>query len=168
MSAEANPQLALRPMLPGEAPLLAQIFRASVMELTGDDYTEDQQEAWAAAADDEAAFAKRLADEVTIVATMGGAPVGFASLEADDKIGFLYVHPAAVGRGAGTLLADALEKLAGGRGAKALNVEASDAAYDFFAKRGYAAQQRNSVCRGDEWLLNTTMKKTLSGSETVQ
>lgn len=168
MSAEANPQLALRPMLPEEAPLLAQIFRASVMELTGDDYTEDQQEAWAAAADDEAAFAKRLADEVTIVATMGGAPVGFASLEADDKIGFLYVHPAAVERGAGTLLADALEKLAGGRRANALNVEASDAAYDFFAKRGYAAQQRNSVRRGDEWLSNTTMKKTLSGPETVQ
>lgn len=168
MSAEANPQLALRPMLPDEAPLLAQIFRASVMELTGDDYTEDQQEAWAAGADDEAAFAKRLADEVTIVATMGGAPVGFASLEADDKIGFLYVHPAAVERGAGTLLADALEKLAGGRGSDALNVEASDAAYDFFAKRGYAAQQRNSVRRGDEWLSNTTMKKVLSGAETVQ
>jgi len=168
MSAEANPQLALRPMLPDEAPLLAQIFRASVMELTANDYTEDQQEAWAAGADDEAAFAKRLADEVTIVATMGGAPVGFASLEADDKIGFLYVHPAAVERGAGTLLADALEKLAGGRGSDALNVEASDTAYDFFAKRGYAAQQRNSVRRGDEWLSNTTMKKALSGAETVQ
>lgn len=168
MSAEANPQLALRPMLPDEAPLLAQIFRASVMELTGEDYTEDQQEAWAASADDEAVFAKRLADEVTIVATMGGSPVGFASLEADDKIGFLYVHPAAIERGAGTLLADALEKLSAGRGAKGLNVDASDTAHDFFAKRGYAAQQRNSVQCGDEWLSNTTMKKTLSVTETVQ
>ena len=168
MSAEANPQLALRPMLPSEPQLLAEIFRAAIMELTGDDYTEDQREAWAAAADDEAAFAKRLTDQVTIVATMGGAPVGFASLEADDKIGFLYVHPAAVERGAGTILADALEKLAGGRGAEALNVDASDTAYDFFAKRGYAAQQRNSVACGDEWLSNTTMKKTLPAPETVQ
>lgn len=168
MSAEANPQLALRPMLPDEAPLLAEIFRASVMELTGEDYTEDQQEAWAAAAEDEAGFAKRLADEVTIVVTMGGSPVGFGSLEADDKIGFLYVHPAAAERGAGTMLADALERLASGRGAKALNVEASDTAHDFFTKRGYAAQQRNSVRRGDEWLSNTTMKKTLADAETVQ
>ncbi len=168
MSAEANPQLALRPMLPDEAPLLAEIFRASVMELTGHDYTENQQEAWAASVEDEAGFAKRLAEEVTIVVTMGGSPVGFCSLESDDKIDFLYVHPAAAERGAGTMLADALEKLAGGRGAEALNVEASDTAYDFFAKRGYAAQQRNSVrCKG-EWLSNTTMKKTLSGSETVQ
>ncbi len=168
MNAQANPQLALRPMLPDEAPLLAEIFRSSIMELTGEDYTEQQQAAWAAAVDDEAGFAKRLADEVTIVATLGGAPVGFGSLETDDKIGFFYVHPAAVGRGAGALLADALEKLAGGRGAAALNVDASDTASAFFAKRGYVAQQRNSVRRGDEWLANTTMKKTLAGQEAAQ
>jgi|SRR5665811_389542 len=168
MNAQANPQLALRPMLPDEAPLLAEIFRSSIMELTGDDYTEQQQAAWAAAVNDEAAFANRLADEVTIVATMGGGPVGFGSLETDDKIGFFYVHPAAVGHGAGALLADALEKLAGGRGAAALNVDASDTASGFFAKRGYVAQQRNSVRRGDEWLANTTMKKTLAGQEAAQ
>src|SRR5680860_612429 len=130
MNAQANPPLALRPMLPDEAPLLGEIFRSSIMELTGEDYTEQQQAAWAAAVDDEPAFAKRLADEVTIVATMGGAPVGFGSLETDDKIGFFYVHPAAVGRGAGALLADALEKLSAGRGAAALNVDVSDTAYD--------------------------------------
>lgn len=168
MNAEANPQLALRPMLPDEAPLLAEIFRASVMELTGDDYSEQQQEAWAATAEDEDAFAKRLADKVTIVATMSGAPVGFASLEKNDKIGFFYVHPAATERGVGTMLADALEKLAAGRGAAVLNVDASDTASDFFAQRGYVPQQRNSVRCGDEWLANTTMKKTLAGQEAAQ
>jgi len=168
MSAAANPELALRPMLPDEAPLLAEIFRASILELTGDDYTEEQQEAWAAAADNEALFAKRLADEVTIVATMGGAPVGFASLEGKDRIDFFYVHPAAVERGAGAMLADALEKLAAARGAEALSVDASETAYGFFTKRGYVAQQRNSVQRGDEWLSNTTMKKSLGDKEMVQ
>jgi len=44
----------------------------------------------------------------------------------------------------------------------------SDTAYDFFAKRGYEAQQRNSIRRGDEWLSNTTMKKTLAGQEAAQ
>ena len=58
MSAQAHPTLALRPMLPADAPLLAEIFRESVAELTGDDYSAEQQEAWAALADDEAAFAK--------------------------------------------------------------------------------------------------------------
>jgi putative acetyltransferase len=168
MSAQASPALALRPMLPHEAPLLAEIFRASIMELSGDDYTEQQQEAWAAAAEDEAVFAKRLGDEVTIVATMGGAPVGFASLERDDKIGFFYVHPAAVERGVGAMLADALEKLAGARGAESLSVDASDTATGFFAKRGYVPQRRNSVRRGDEWLANTTMRKPLVHREAAR
>ena len=41
--------------------MLAAIFVASIEELTGDDYSEAQQEAWAAAAEDEEAFGKRLA-----------------------------------------------------------------------------------------------------------
>jgi putative acetyltransferase len=167
MSAEANPQLAVRPVLPEDASVLAAIFRESVMELTDEDYSQGQQEAWAASADDGAAFAKKLADQVAIVATLGGAPVGFASLETNNKIGFLYVHPAAVGRGVGAFLADALEKIASGRGAEAVNVDASET-YGFFANRGYEPQQRNSVRCGDEWLSNTTMRKALANREAGQ
>ena len=165
MSPEANPTLAVRPMLPGEGPVLAAIFRDSIMELTGDDYTHTQQEAWAAASDDETAFANRLASELTIVATLDGAPVGFASLEAHDRIGFCYVHSAAAGQGVGGLLADALEKLAVARGVEILRMEASDTAHEFFAKRGYVGQQRNSVECGGEWLANTTMRKMLAAGK---
>ena len=38
-------------------------------------------------------------------------------------------------------------------------VDASDSARDFFAKRGYVAQQRNTVTINGEWLANTTMHK---------
>lgn len=165
MNAQANPLPAVRPMLPDDAPLLAEIFRASIMELTGGDYTQQQQAAWAAAVDDESAFAQRLANELTIVGTLGGSPVGFASLEADDKLGYLYVHPAVARQGVGTLLADALERVAGGRGVETLSVDASDTASNFFTKRGYVAEQRNSVRCGDEWLSNTTMRKSLDDLE---
>ena len=47
------PKPALRPFLPADAPMLAAIFVAAIEELTGDDYTEAQQEAWTAAAEDE-------------------------------------------------------------------------------------------------------------------
>ena len=60
MSAQATPQFALRPYLPQDAPVLADIFRASVEELTEDDYSPEQQEAWASAADDMDEFAARL------------------------------------------------------------------------------------------------------------
>ena len=42
-----------------------------------------------------------------------------------------------------------------------LTVDASDNALDFFKKRGYVAQQRNTVTVQGEWLANTTMQKTL-------
>lgn len=158
--AQAHPKPGLRPFLPDDVPMLAAIFAASIQELTGDDYSEAQQEAWMAAAETEE-FGKRLAADLTLIATLDGSPVGFASLRGTDHIRMLYVHPAVGRRGIATMLVDALEKLAGGRGAAALTVDASDTAQNFFAKRGYTAQQRNSVTINDEWLANTTMKKTL-------
>ena len=165
MMAVAQPKAGLRPFLPADAPLLAQIFRASVEELTAEDYSEAQQEAWASAADDDEAFAARLSKQLTLVGTLNGSPVGFISLEAPDQIGMLYVHPAAAGQGVGTMLYDAVEKLAAARGASRLTVEASDSASDFFRHRGFVAQQRNTVLRGDEWLANTTMEKKLAAKE---
>ncbi len=158
------PKPGLRPFLPDDVPVLAAIFTASIEELTGDDYSEQQQQAWMEAAESEE-FGKRLASDLTLIATIEGSPVGFASLRGTDHIRMLYVHPAVAGQGVATMLVDALEKLAGSRGAKSLSVDASDTAQGFFAKRGYTAQQRNSVTINDEWLANTTMKKTLGAAQ---
>jgi putative acetyltransferase len=160
--ATAHPKLALRPYLAANTPILAEIFRESVVDLTADDYSEAQQQAWLSAVDDLEAFAKRLGSQLTLIATLQGSAVGFASLAAGGKIDMVYVHPVAAGQGVGNMLTDALEKLAGARGAAKLIVDASDTARGFFEKRGYVAQQRNSISVGDEWLANTTMHKMLS------
>src|SRR3979409_1001566 len=158
---QALPKPALRPYLGEDTPVLAAIFAASIEGLHGDDYNEDAQQAWASAANDEEQFGKRLASQLTLVASLQNSPVGFASLRGADQIDMLYVHPSAVGQGVAAMLIEALEKLAGGRGAKALTVDASDNATEFFAKRGYEAKQRNTVTVNGEWLANTTMQKTL-------
>jgi putative acetyltransferase len=142
--------------------MLAEIFRSSIEQLTGEDYSEAQQQAWASAADDEQAFGARLAGELTLIATLDGSPVGFASLKGPDQIEMLYVHPAMARQGVGSMLVDALEKIATARGTNRLIVDASDTANGFFDKRGYVAQQRNTVTCGDEWLANTTMEKRLT------
>jgi putative acetyltransferase len=158
---QALPKPALRPFLGTDTPVLAAIFVAAIEELTGEDYSQAQQEAWASAADDEEAFGKRLAGELTLVATLQNLPVGFAALKGADHIEMLYVHPGAAGQGVASMLIEALEKLAGGRGAKALTVDASDNASEFFLKRRYVATRRNTVTVNGEWLANTTMQKTL-------
>lgn len=153
---------AMRPLLPDDVPLLAEIFRASIEELAAEDYSEAQCEAWASAVDDAEEFGARLARELTLVATHDGAPIGFAALAGNTRIDMLYVHPTAAGRGAGAMLVDALEKLAAARAAKELSVEASDSARSFFEKRGYVARTRNTISVAGEWLANTTMSKPLA------
>jgi putative acetyltransferase len=155
---------ALRPFLPEDAPLVAEIFRASIEELAADDYNELQREAWMSAADDEEAFAARLADQLTLLGSLDAHLCGFVSLKGTDEVDMLYVDPNAAGQGIGTMLLDALERLAASRGARRLTANVSDSALDFFKRRGFVSQQRNSVSIGGEWLANTTMEKKLAAT----
>ncbi|CAH1658321.1 GNAT family acetyltransferase [Hyphomicrobiales bacterium] len=158
------PAPALRPFLPSDLAVVTAIFQDSIEELTEDDYSEAQRAAWAERADGQD-FALRLTAALTLVATVDGSVVGFASLKDNKHIDMLYVHPGFARQGVATLLCDALEKLAGGRGAAALTVDASDTARPFFDGRGYVGESRNTVPVGEEWLGNTTMKKTLAASD---
>ena len=146
--------------------MLREIFRDSIEALTEDDYSEAQQEAWASAADDEAAFGKKLGSQLTLVATMQGSPVGFASLAGRDKIDMLYVHPGRPGTASAPCSPTRWRSSPARRGAEKLTVDASDTARGFFEKRGYVAQQRNSISVGDEWLANTTLSKPLATGST--
>lgn len=152
----------LRPFLPADAAALAALFRASVEALAADDYDDAQREAWASAADDEAAFASRLAEALTIVALVEGDIAGFASLRDNVTFDMLYVRPDLARQGVGSALAEAIEKLAGARGTTTLSVDASDAARDFFAARGYIPKTRNTKTIAGQWLGNTTMTKELA------
>ena len=106
--------------------------------------------------------ARSSAGELTLIATLQNSPVGFASLKGANHIDMLYVHPSAVGQGVGAMLCDALEKLAGARGAKSSDgrCQRHRAAFLHEARlRRHAAQHRP---RHGEWLANTTMQKTLA------
>ena len=102
-----------------------------------------------------------MAAELTLIATLQNSPVGFAALKGKDHIDMLYVHPGAVGQGVASMLCEALEKLAGGRGAESLTVDASDNASEFFQSAAMSPRSRNTVTVNGEWLANTTMQKTL-------
>jgi putative acetyltransferase len=156
--------VSLRPYLPADLPRLAAIFRASIEELTSEDYNEAQQAAWAALADEDE-FGKKLADDLTLVALLGGEVAGFASLRGQDHVDLLYVDPQAAGQGVATALCDALEKLAGARGAAKLSVDASDTARAFFERRGYQPLHRQTVDCFGEWLGNTAMEKRLAAND---
>lgn len=157
--------IGLRPFLPSDAERCQAIFTASIAELAREDYDDEQCDAWIATADDESAFAKRLNDALTLIATVDGAAAGFASLKGLDVVDMIYVDPAFAQKGVGAALLDALSKLATARGAAKLTAEVSDTAKPLFERQGFKAQQRNLVTLGDQWLGNTTMAKVLGAPD---
>ncbi|SCX94272.1 GNAT family N-acetyltransferase [Microvirga guangxiensis] len=161
---QSLPKPGLRPFLPADMPALVEIFQASIEELTGEDYSEAQQEAWMMQADD-ADFAQKLTKDLTLIATLEGSAVGFIALKDNELIELFHVHPAVAGQGIGTMLYDAVEKLATARGASRLVAEVSDNAQPFFQKQGFQPQRRNTLSLGDEWLGTTTMEKRLASAE---
>ena len=101
MSAQANPKLALRPYLPADAPLLAEIFRASIEELTAEDYSEAQRRRLGGRRRRRGGVRRRgWRKQLTLVATLGGSPVGFVVAQGHRASSImLYVHPAVAGQG---------------------------------------------------------------------
>ena len=162
-----TPPAILRPLLPTDVAVLAAIFRASIDELAMDDYDNAQLAAWIASADDAQAFGKRLAENLTLIATLNQSPAAFACLKGADTIDMLYVHPDAARQGIGSQLVDALERIATARGAQKLTGDISDTALPLFEQRGYTQQRRNTVRLGDVWIGNTTMSKKLGKPETL-
>lgn len=154
----------LRPFLAADTMALRDLFAQSIEELTADDYDEDQRIAWAATAEDAQAFADRLGAMTTLIVQIDGEYAGFASLKGTDVFEMLYVHPYFTGQGVGATLADAIERLAKGRGTKEITVQASDTSVPFFEARGYEAIERTMVPRDDLWLPTNTMKKRLAAA----
>ena len=162
MSASAVPKPSLRPYLASDLPLLSEIRFAAIEELAGEDYDEAQRRAWVSAADDEEAFAQTLEKGLTLVALIGGGPVGFISLQNGGLIDQLYVHPAVARTGVASALVEAIEKLAAARGTAMLATDASDTAKPLFEARGYQATHRNTIEIDGEYLGNTHMTKALA------
>ena len=160
-----NPRL--RPYLAGGC---ARCWRRSslprIEELTGDDYSEAQQEAWAAAAEDEEAFGKKLAGELTLIATMQNSPVGFrlAERRRPHRHALRASERGRAGRRR-RCWSMRWKSWRAARGAKSLTVDASDTAEPISSES--AATSPSSATPlpvNGEWLANTTMQKTLADS----
>ncbi len=85
--------IGLRPYLASDAARCLSIFATSIAELAREDYDDEQCEAWIATAEDKTAFAKRLQESLTLIATIDGESAGFASLKGADLIDMIYVDP---------------------------------------------------------------------------
>lgn len=127
---------------PADAPALAAIYRAAILETGASAYSAEQCAAWAATADDATAWAQRLQDNwvrVAVTEDESGAEeiVGFGGILMPGTIDLLFVAPEANRQGVGSLILDDLLELAGAMGAKQVRATASNLSKPFFEKHGF-------------------------------
>ena len=133
---------------------ILRLFYRTVHVVATADYSEEQLDAWAPAEADREKWRASLAEHFCLVAEENGKIVAFGGY-----LDRLYVAADFQGRGAGSLVAGALEEYARGTGAEKMTVHASLTARAFFEKRGYKVLERRRVERKGVELTNFLMEK---------
>ena len=129
--------MTIRPYVDDDAEALADLCRASIMDLGRAAYDEAQLAAWASFPDDIPAFRARLARSSALVAVVDDQTAGVGSLDLPDHIDLLYTSPRFSRRGVATHILCELESHARDSGQTRVHAEASLLARPLFAKRGY-------------------------------
>ena len=133
---------------------LLSIFRSSVRESCGKEYSEEEREAWSSSADKDR-WIDELESHYSLVAFFGEEAIGFGDIEEDGHLNLLYVNPDFQGMGVATRISDLLERHAGGR----VRTEASLTAKGFFLRRGYEVEREETVFRKGVALRRFRMRK---------
>ncbi|MCB1882716.1 MAG: GNAT family N-acetyltransferase [Geminicoccaceae bacterium] len=152
----------VRPYNPADAAPLAGLYLRSVERIGARSYAPPQVEAWASLAPTPERLDALMADGRTrLVAADKDRPVAFADLEQDGHIHFLYCDPDTAGTGVASRLYDELERTARAGGLRRLYAEASEAARQFFLKKGFVLTARRDFEVGGVPLHNYAVEKAL-------
>lgn len=121
---------------------LAQIYKASIIHLGSQFYSEDQVFAWSGFADDLKAFEQWISNAATIVALNGDQErLGFGGIEGSGRISSLFVSPSAMRKGVGTSLLKQLISSIAIRGNLDATTVASEFSKTLFEKFGFTVSR---------------------------
>lgn len=155
----AEPPLRIRSFAPDDVEALIGVFQSAVHQTAARDYDAAQRAAWAPPAPDRGAWRARLQRNRPFVALWQGEVAGFADLQDDGLIDQFFVAAGHGGRGIGQALMDHLLEQAHARGIGALQADVSLTAEGFFARNGFAVQERRTPQRHGVALRNARMRR---------
>lgn len=155
--------LRIRPWEPRDTAALARIYRDAALDMGAHAYSAAQAAAWAGAVDDLDAFARELADGITLVAeTDTGDTAAFGQLRPSDRVALLYTAPGYARASYASGIYRLLEERARAAGVGVLHTEASRVARPFFEKHGFELVASEEVQRHGESFERFRMAKLLA------
>jgi putative acetyltransferase len=153
-------EVTTRDYQPTDAPALAELYRAAILETGPEAYSAEQCAAWAGSIDDATAWAARLQDNwVRVAVDEEGEIVGFGGILMPGHIDLLFTAPEANRQGVGSLILDDLLDLAKAMGTKKITTTASELSKPFFEKHGFKLVESGAHERGGQSLVCHTLVK---------
>ncbi|MEL6815531.1 MAG: GNAT family N-acetyltransferase [Cyanobacteria bacterium J06598_3] len=137
----------IRKYKPGDELMIGQIYHDAVHELTREDYTEEQRNAWATPIEGDDAWAekwrRRCDRKQPWVAVVDGKVAGFIEFEADGHIDCTYVSPVHAGKGHMSAIMERIFQEARWSNISRLYAEVSITARPFFERHGFRVVRDN-------------------------
>jgi len=138
-----------------DIPALLHVFKVSTESLASKDYSAEQIKVWVEGASAER-FDEAIRNQYFLVAESQQQVIGFASLQDNNYIDFVFVHPEAAGKGLAQELIASLLKTAN----FPVSVDASETAKPLFEKLGFELIQKNQLEIDGTSIHNYHMLKT--------
>lgn len=138
------------------------LFTDTVHSVTGEDYTKEEQNAWAPLEQDAGKWRDRFSSTYSLFAFIGERLAGFGNITDEGYFDTLYVNKDFQRQGVAATLSSRLEQHAREAGASSIEVHASITAKPFFLKRGYRLVQEQRVERLGVKLTNYIMEKSIT------
>ena len=145
----------------GDETVLRAVFFSSVHDLTGGQYTPEQQAAWAQLQYDQTEWAIRIQGVQPFLVEIDGSVAGYADLQPTGYIDHFYVSGAYANQGVGRALMDHIHSVANSLQIKELWSKVSLTAEPFFSKFGFHVEERNEFILRGVKMSNATMRKSL-------
>lgn len=139
---------------------IQQLFVDAVRTICKKDYTTEQINVWASAAENTSRWSYKIETQYFLVAEIADEIVGFASLENGAYFDLLYVHKDHLRKGIANSLYQAIETASKERGSATITADVSITARHLLERKGYQLIQENKNTIHGVEIINFKMTKT--------
>lgn len=140
---------------------MQKMFVDTISDICKQDYSPEQINVWTSSVENIARWVDKLNTQYFLVAISANKIVGYASLENNDYLDFLYVHKDYQRLGIASQLYNEIEKEAIKRNSAILFSDVSITAVPFFEKKGFRILEKCTKTVRDVEIVNYKMAKQL-------
>lgn len=157
-----NEKIIIRQAILNDLQAMQDLFVQTILSICRHDYSPEQIAVWTSSIENTKRWTDKLMKQYFLIAEIHEKIVGYASLENNEYVDFLYIHKDFQRKGIAHLLYSALEAKAIDQGTTLLTSDVSITARPFFEKKGFKmVEEQINYIKGVE-IINYKMNKELS------